>query len=132
MGLLSILLIYWYYIVAGEKAIKSSSFSSAAKYFEAALSLHGEDGDYDFLMKVYGLLQLPLFAIGDFTRLETIIDKTLSLSRTFEEKRPSYLCLVKVLSAKGQLQGKRVDNLSPQSLFFDLLVSHINLQLQKR
>ena len=54
-------------LLAGEKAMESFSFHSAATYFLAAISL--SSGEEFFLLKVYGLSLKPLFSIGDFVNL---------------------------------------------------------------
>lgn len=93
-------------MIAGERAIKSSAFSSAATYVLAAISLSSEDGEYDFLIRCYHLAMDPLHAIGDFSTLEMIIEKTFSLSKSFEEKLKAYQYLIRLLSASGKPKGK--------------------------
>ncbi|KAL7553996.1 hypothetical protein ACHAWF_017381, partial [Thalassiosira exigua] len=89
-------------VIAGEKATKSSSFHSAADYFLVAISLQSEDSGYDFLMKLYNLSLEPLFAIGNFSKLEQIIDKILSLSKSFDEKLNAHHYLVRLFASNGK------------------------------
>ena len=93
-------------LIAEEKAMKTSSFHPAAAYFQAAISLHGEVGDHDFLVRCYDLVMNPLYAIDDFGILENIIEKSLLRSQPFEEKLNAYQYLVRFLSASGKAEGK--------------------------
>ena len=92
---------------AGEKAISSSSFNSAAKYVMVGIKLLHEDSwerDYDLTLKLYDAASEALYVIGDFKALATIIEKPLLRARCFEDKLNTYHNLVRFLAASGRLK----------------------------
>ena len=85
--------------------MESFSFHSASKYFMAAISLHDKEDCNEDLMKIYELALKPLFAVGDFEKLEQV---TTALSKSSEERHrlnASYY-RVRFLGSRGKYDGK--------------------------
>ena len=91
---------------AGEKAIASSAFESAAQYLMAGITLLHENSwndDYDLTIRLYDAASEALFVTGDFSSLSSIIQKPLIRAKSFEDKLNTYHSLVRFLHASGHL-----------------------------
>jgi len=87
---------------AGEKAISSSAFHSAAKYFLAGISNLCPDSwdvEYDLTLQLYDAASEALYVTGDFSRLESLAETPLACARSFEEKLNIYHNIVRSQAA---------------------------------
>merc|ERR1712194_896376 len=90
---------------AGEEALSSSAFHSAAKYLLTGLSLLGPESwetKYKLTIRLYDAASEALFVIGDFTRLSALIEKPLMNAHSFEDKLNILNNLVRALAASSK------------------------------
>jgi len=94
------------YLLAGEQALKTSSFHSAAKYFMSGIELlQGGDcweSEYNLSMKLHDAALEALFATGEFTTLSMLTSKILTHARNFDDKLNCYQYLVRYLASSRQ------------------------------
>jgi len=95
-------------LVAGEKAISTSSFRSAAGYFLAGIGILPEGSwecRYHLTLDLHDAALDALLVIGDFTKLHNLAYKhILPNTVNFDDKLNCYLNLVRYLVASGQLE----------------------------
>ena len=73
---------------AGEKALGTSAFHSASKYFLQGLQLLPPDSwrvRYNLTLQLYDAASEALFVTGDFKTLFALIDQPLTNARCFED-----------------------------------------------
>ncbi|KAL7537767.1 hypothetical protein ACHAXR_008044 [Thalassiosira sp. AJA248-18] len=96
-------------LLAGETALSTSSFSSAAAYFLSGIDLLRDDcwdTRYNLSLKLHNAALEVLYAIGDFTTLRLLASEVLSFARNFDDKLTCYHHLVRCLvSARQSEEG---------------------------
>jgi len=92
---------------AGEKALSSSAFHSAAKYLMTGLSLLRPESwelKYNLTIRLYDAASEALFVTGDFSRLSVLIEEPLINARSFEDKLNILNNLVRALAASAKFE----------------------------
>mmetsp|Transcript_22604 Transcript_22604/g.49001 ORF Transcript_22604/g.49001 Transcript_22604/m.49001 type:complete len:889 (-) Transcript_22604:208-2874(-) len=92
---------------AGEMAIASSSFNSAAEHLMIGIALLPDDSwveEYDLTIRLYDAASEANYVTGDFGTLASIIQMPLLHARCLEDKLCTYNVLVRYLIASGQLR----------------------------
>ena len=93
-------------LLAGEHALGTSSFHSAAKYFMSGIEDLLQDDcwetQYKLSLKLHDAALEALFATGDFTTLSMLTSKVLANARNFDDKLNCYHNLVRYLASSRQ------------------------------
>jgi len=95
------------YLLAGEKALKTSSFHSAATYFMSGIGLLQGDcweNHYNLSKKLHDAALKALFVTGEFTTLNTLASEVLTHARNFDDKLNCYHNLVRYLVSSRQAE----------------------------
>eukprot|EP00984_Skeletonema_dohrnii_P035653 scaffold35674_cov150-Skeletonema_dohrnii-CCMP3373.AAC.1 len=90
---------------AGQKAMSSLSFHSAAKYFICGIKILGDEfwGDnYDLMLSLHQKALEALFAIGDCESMDTIAANILANATCFEDEVNAHLYQMRHLSSIGR------------------------------
>ncbi|KAL7541825.1 hypothetical protein ACHAXR_011258 [Thalassiosira sp. AJA248-18] len=93
--------------MAGEQALKSSSFNSAADYFTRGVKLLPEDcweHEYPLAINLHDAAQEALFVTGDFPMLRLLSAEVIAHAKKFDDKLNSYNNLVRCLVALNQIK----------------------------
>jgi predicted ATPase len=95
-----------YFFISCPKAISSSAFHSASRYFITGLALLEHDSwdmHYNLTIGLHDAASEALYVTGDFSRLAALAEKPLKFARSFEDKLNIYNNLVRSFLASGQL-----------------------------
>eukprot|EP00580_Thalassiosira_gravida_P012547 CAMPEP_0201652466 /NCGR_PEP_ID=MMETSP0493-20130528/44491_1 /ASSEMBLY_ACC=CAM_ASM_000838 /TAXON_ID=420259 /ORGANISM="Thalassiosira gravida, Strain GMp14c1" /LENGTH=707 /DNA_ID=CAMNT_0048128981 /DNA_START=804 /DNA_END=2927 /DNA_ORIENTATION=- len=130
---------------AGEKALSSSAFHSAAKYLMTGLSLLRPESwelKYNLTIRLYDAASEALFVTGDFSRLSVLIEEPLINARSFEDKLNILNNLVRALAASAKIEegmtncfsilcqlGEEIPNESTPEIYAEE-VSHVKQLLE--
>jgi tetratricopeptide (TPR) repeat protein len=93
---------------AGKRAMQLSEFSSAAAYFEGAISILRNErtwsaDHYGLNLALHNGAAEAYYCIGDFVRTDRMLEKVFENATTFEDKLQAYSTLVFALGARHRL-----------------------------
>lgn len=89
---------------AGQKAMSSCSFHSAAKYFVCGIKILGDEswGDnYDLMLALHRMAGKSLLVIGD-ERINTVVANILANASCFEDEVLAHIFQMRYLTSLGQ------------------------------
>ncbi len=106
---------YFQCIAAGNKAISSSAFHSAANYLRTGISLLSDESwvtEYDLSIQLYDTALEAFVATGQFETFEAMVKKPLTHARCFDDKLNIYHNLVRYLTVAGRSEEALATSLS--------------------
>eukprot|EP00804_Cyclotella_cryptica_P027830 CCRYP_009244-RA/>CCRYP_009244-RA protein AED:0.13 eAED:0.13 QI:0/0.87/0.66/1/0.25/0.22/9/246/899 len=92
---------------AGERALSSAAFHTASRYLITGLSLLEQDSwekNYSLTIRLYDAASEALYVTGDFSRLNSLVEKPFKYARCFDDKLNIYNNLVRSFAASGQME----------------------------
>jgi len=90
---------------AGNEAMSTSGFHSAAKYLQQGINLLSKDSwihEYDLTIQLYDAALDTYYTAGQFSNFEVAVKQPLTHAICFEDKLNSYHHLVRFLTASGR------------------------------
>lgn len=93
---------------AGNKAISSSSFQLAFKYFKAGINLLGSSDwveNYDLCLELYSRSAETGYISGNYEDINLFIEEIKLRARTFDDKLRAQYTQMKCLGAQGEMKN---------------------------
>ncbi|KAL7462870.1 hypothetical protein ACHAXS_003239, partial [Conticribra weissflogii] len=100
---------------AGNRAISTSGFNSAAEYLQQGINLLSKDSwiqEYGLTIQLYDAALEAYYTVGQFSNFEVAVKQPLTHATCFEDKLNSYHHFVRYLTASGRSEEALETSLS--------------------